>query len=113
LPEFIRNDDNGVLLDLPVNQFGEWVYSASPERFAPHFEETYAGEVERLAQDAFAAIRKLMDAPGALAVMRRSARATAENLFDARPASVFWDALYENALDLGTPHCKPKTQELA
>jgi glycosyltransferase involved in cell wall biosynthesis len=101
LPEFIEHLQNGVLLDLPVNRFGEWIYSASPERFSTSFESIYADEVERLAREAFDVMKMLVHAPDTLRSMRRQARATAERIFDAGEASQFWDELYINAVNAG------------
>lgn len=94
LPEFVIHGETGLLLDLPVNELGDWVHSASPERHAPGFEAIYAGEIERLAQASIQAIEALMAEPARLAAMRRAARAKSVTLFDSRKANIYWDRLY-------------------
>jgi glycosyltransferase involved in cell wall biosynthesis len=99
LPEFIEHDVNGLLLDLPVTELGDWVYSGSADREGEAFERVYADEVERLAEESFCAIEALVNEPERFAAMRRRARAKAVASFDSRKASVYWDRLYRLVME--------------
>jgi glycosyltransferase involved in cell wall biosynthesis len=101
LPEFIRHDENGVLLDLETTDIGEWIHLASPVRGSQRFEAIFTEEIERLAQAAFDHVVRLASEPGLLREMRRRARETAVRMFDARATDVFWDDLYESVLGQG------------
>ncbi|WP_174293494.1 glycosyltransferase family 4 protein [Sphingomonas bacterium] len=103
-PEFIADGVDGVLLDLPTNGFGEWVGSSAPDRDTPAFERLFTDEVERLAEESFAAIAGLGGA--ALTAMRGRAFATARRMFDAADANRFWDDYYAAAVRPASPrHC--------
>ena len=99
LPEFIVHQHNGVMLDLPTNPVGEWIHSSSPIRASARFEQIFAEEVSRLAEQALAEIMMAMQDIGAYRLMRRHAKETARRLFDSRAANDFWDTLYVRALD--------------
>ena len=96
LPEFI-NDENGVLLPLETNRDREWRHSSHPGRDTPAFEKIFADIIEELAEGAFAACSALVDNPAKLASMRKAARRTAKENFDAVDANAFWDQLYLDA----------------
>ncbi|MGJ4998227.1 glycosyltransferase family 4 protein [Bradyrhizobium sp. HKCCYLS3077] len=98
LPEFICDRQNGILLDLPTNRYGEWVASNAANRDSPAFEATFTDEVERLAQQALEAIMQTYEEPGSLARMRVAARETIAIHFGSQEASRFWDEYYEAAL---------------
>jgi glycosyltransferase involved in cell wall biosynthesis len=98
LPEFI-NDQNGVLLPLEVNRDLEWKHTSSPGRDTPAFEKIFTDTIEDLAEGAFAACVDLLNDPRRLASMRKAARITAEEKFNADDANVFWDQLYLDAVE--------------
>jgi glycosyltransferase involved in cell wall biosynthesis len=95
LPEFIQDGEDGLLLDLPVTELGDWIHSGSPHRDERAFEKVYSDEIERLAEESFAALTRLLNEPAKLMHMRRAARAKAVKLFCSRTASVYWDQLYQ------------------
>ncbi len=95
LPEFIEDGTDGLLFDLPVTELGDWIHSASPNREGVAFEKIYADEIERLAEQSFAALAGLLNEPAKLMGMRRAARAKAVKLFCSRKANVYWDQLYQ------------------
>ena len=95
LPEFVEDGKNGLLLDLPVTELGDWLHSGSPHRDGPAFEKIYADEIERLAEESFAALEQLLNEPAKLAAMRRAARSKAVELFCSRKANAYWDQLYQ------------------
>jgi glycosyltransferase involved in cell wall biosynthesis len=99
LPEFIRHGENGILLDLPVNEAGEWAFSSPGERHTERYRKLFASEIQRLAGDAVTALLKVMETPGALAAMRLKAREDAVANFNASDAARFWDDLYLKAVD--------------
>ncbi|MEZ5938857.1 MAG: glycosyltransferase family 4 protein [Hyphomonadaceae bacterium] len=101
LPEFVVNGETGVLLDLPTDELGNWIHSNPPYRNEPRYEEIFAEETERLAQESLAAIEHLMSNPDTYAAMRRAARAKAEAMFNADDATKFWDDEYERASKRG------------
>jgi glycosyltransferase involved in cell wall biosynthesis len=94
LPEFVADGINGILLPLDTDDVGEWKHIGSPERGRRSYERLFEGEVERLAEEALHAVKRVMASPGLYDSMRKNARNTAERLFDARDASRFWDDLY-------------------
>lgn len=98
LPEFIEDGVNGVLLDLDKDEYGEWAHVARKDRGQPAYEALFANEVERLALEALNRVELLARSP-TYADMRRNARLTAEQLFDAGSANAYWDRLYaENVI---------------
>ena len=97
LPEFVAHRSNGILLDLPTTELGDWVHSGSHRRAESWFEQNYADEVERLAQAAFDEISAAVADKQHYRDMRRNARETATALFDAKSAADYWDNLYDEA----------------
>lgn len=95
LPEFITNNENGILLDLPVTELGDWVHSGSANRDTEAFERNYADEIERMAEEGLDAICGLIEAPEKLAALRSAARQTAIDNFCSRSASEYWNRLYQ------------------
>lgn len=100
MPEFIIDGDTGILLDLETDRHGYWVEASAPDRNNERFRRIVRGEIERLAEEAFARVMELAgDRPRYLA-MRRAAQAKARALFDSRKASPLYDAIYEETLGL-------------
>jgi glycosyltransferase involved in cell wall biosynthesis len=99
LPEFIEHGKDGLLFDLPVTELGDWIHSGSPNRQGTGFEAIYADEVERLAEESFAALARVLSEPSSLMEMRQAARAKAVELFCSRKANIFWDELYQRIAD--------------
>jgi glycosyltransferase involved in cell wall biosynthesis len=97
-PEFI-DADNGVLLPVETTCQGEWKHIGRADRGTPEFEAVFAGTVEQLADQAFAACADFFNTPSRLAAMRKAARRTAEEKFDAVKAARFWDQLYLDAVE--------------
>ena len=98
LPEFIEDDRNGILLELPVDSDGHWIHSSSPDRATPGFERMFTDEIERLASSALTRIVGYLNDPAGYRALRREARRTVENTFAAKDANVFWDRRYEEAV---------------
>lgn len=96
LPEFVSHRENGILIDLPTTELGDWIHSGSPRRSETWFERNYADEIERLAETTFAEISAAVSDPLVYRRMRCEARATAKTLFDAEAAAAYWDRLYED-----------------
>lgn len=97
LPEFIEDGHNGFLLDLPINEKGEWIHLNSPERGSKRFELIHAGEVDRLAEEILHRLADVLETPNAFPGMARNAYETALARFDSRLHDPFWDDLYEVA----------------
>lgn len=104
LPEFLRHGEDSILLDQDVNEFGYWKYSSHPERGTKKFEKLFRDEVERLAQETYAALEPLVGDHGTIARMRLEARRTAIAHFDADRATEYWDSVYEQSV------ANPRTQ---
>ncbi len=96
LPEFIYQNENGILLDLPTNALGEWMPPCR-NRGDDRYKLLYAQEIDRLAEEALVALVSIMNEPGGLARLRLGARKTAVEKFSAADAQPFWDALYKEA----------------
>jgi glycosyltransferase involved in cell wall biosynthesis len=98
LPEFIEDDVNGILLDLPVQPNGEWIHSSSPDRGSPAFEVMFTQAIECLAHEALKRIAALATDPSRYRRMRMAARTTVKTQFGDQDANHFWDNLYEKAV---------------
>lgn len=96
LPEFVNNE-NGVLLGIETNEDREWLHVRG-DHSTPAFEKIFADEVERLADETLAACVALMNDPQRLARMRKAARKTAHDMFNAEDANRYWDDLYEEVV---------------
>lgn len=94
LPEFINDGENGILLELPTNSRGEWIYSSANFRGEPRFEAIFSDEVDRMATEALARVARITADAKSYRDMRRQARQTAEMSFSDRDASAYWDDLY-------------------
>lgn len=98
LPEFIKDNENGIMLDLPLNEKGEWVYLNSPLRGSKIFHRIHAEEVNRLAEESLLRLEKILNDPQRFHTMCNNAHATAVKHFDSRIHDEFWDSLYEDAI---------------
>ena len=98
LPEFIRDDENGILLDLPLDDDGQWIHIASPDRDTPGFERMFTEEIDRLAESALSGIMGYINDESRYRRLRQEARRTVQQLFSADDASEFWDRRYEEAV---------------
>lgn len=98
LPEFIRNLDNGLLIDLDTSDIGQWVHQSSPKRASKRFEKIFEDETERIAEETFTRLAGLLGKPDKIRDMRRRARQTSIEMFDSNRADRDWDALYEEAV---------------
>jgi glycosyltransferase involved in cell wall biosynthesis len=97
LPEFIRHGENGILLDLPVNELGEWHHQLYGPRRSKRYRENYFMEIERMAAETLAHLENIAGKPDTLRALRENARQEAVNKFDCKRASAYWDALYLEA----------------
>lgn len=97
LPEFLRHSENAILLDIDLNEFGDWIQSSSDQRGTPAFEALFQDEVERLALETYASLERLSEDRGKRSEMRKWSYETAAKYFDSRPASQYWDDLYDEA----------------
>ena len=91
------NNENGVLLGIETNEDREWLHVRG-DHSTPAFEKIFADEVERLADETLAACVALMNDPQRLARMRKAARKTAHDMFNAEDANRYWDDLYEEVV---------------
>lgn len=98
LPEFIQDGYNGVLLDLDTDELGEWIH-ANADRTKATFAAKHREEIERLAHASLQAVMNLAADRDQYGALRRNARATAVKLFSAKDANVYWDELYDRAVD--------------
>jgi len=98
LPELITHRQNGILLDLPTTQEGEWVHLNTPDRRASAFVRHWHDEVRRLAEAALGALQETMADRTRFAAMRACARQSVQR-FSADAAARFWDDFYERAVE--------------
>lgn len=98
LPEFIEDNVNGILIDLPVDSDGQWSHISSPNRHTTDFERVFTDEIERMAETALNRIVLYINDPSSYIMMRKNARRTVESLFSAAGAAEFWDKRYEEAV---------------
>jgi glycosyltransferase involved in cell wall biosynthesis len=98
LPEIISHGENGILLDLPVTQAGEWIHLGTRDRSAPGFVRMWHDEVHRLAEEALDALVKVCGSADCINRMRRTARRSAER-FSPAGATAWWDDFYDRACD--------------
>lgn len=98
LPEFIRDEENGILLPIECNSYGDWVHMKRGDRDTPAYEQLFRSEIERLALEMLKRIQQSLQNTASYLHMRAAARQTAEELFDAHAASRYWDGIYEKAL---------------
>lgn len=98
LPEFIRDGVNGIMLDLPLNDKGEWIHLNSPDRGSKIFEKIHAQEVDRLAEETLRRLEEMLNSPTSFDAMALNAHETAVQRFDSRLHDTFWDDLYETAV---------------
>jgi glycosyltransferase involved in cell wall biosynthesis len=95
LPEFIVDGQNGLIVPLDVDPYGEWIHVGRSDKDSRRFETIYEDEIERMAFALIEAVSPFIDSPAGLATMRANARATAEQRFDSRSLSPLLDQIYE------------------
>ena len=95
LPEFVVDRQNGLVVPLEVDVYGEWIHLGRSDKDSRRFAALYRDEVERMAYAVVEALTPYIDAPDSLAAMRLNARATAEQRFDSRATSPVLDHIYE------------------
>jgi glycosyltransferase involved in cell wall biosynthesis len=96
LPEVISHGENGILLDLPVTDDGEWVHLGTRDRTASRFVRMWHDEVHRLAETALDALIDVSSDASRMQAMRQAARRSAER-FAPEPATAWWDDFYDRA----------------
>lgn len=110
LPEFIEDEVNGILIDMPVNHLGMWQRPQEISRASPAYEEYFRSEIDRIATASLQRLAPLIGDAAAIGRMRRAARATALQRFESRAASVWWDALYQEVA-AESPSSAPRHRE--
>ncbi len=94
LPEFITDGVNGLMLPLETDAVGEWIGLDYHRRGELAYERRFDEAVDALAEAGLARLAPFFEDRAALAPLRRAARQTALDMFDARKRSDEWDALY-------------------
>ena len=97
LMEFIRHGKNGILLELPVNDLGEWSHQLHGPRDSKRYKENYFMEIERMAREALAHLEAIAERRENIDDLRKNARQEAVDKFDHESATAFWDSLYLEA----------------
>ena len=98
MPEFIRDGQNGILLPLECDQYGDWIHMKRNNRDSTVYEKLFRDQNNQLAETAFARIKQTLANPSHYLNMRKAARITAEEHFCAQKADTYWDNLYEASL---------------
>jgi glycosyltransferase involved in cell wall biosynthesis len=104
LPEFVVDGQNGLIIPLEVDAYGEWIHVGRSDKDSRRFEAIYRDEIERLACALVEAVTPYMEAPSRLAALRQNARATAEQRFDSRTISPVLDRIYEESAGNSSQH---------
>jgi glycosyltransferase involved in cell wall biosynthesis len=94
LPEFIKDGENGLILPLDTDPYGEWVHVGRADKDSRRFAAIYRDEIERLAAELVARLAAYCEDPGRLMALRAAARQSAESRFDSFIAGARFDQLY-------------------
>jgi glycosyltransferase involved in cell wall biosynthesis len=95
LPEFVTPGQNGIMIKLDVDEFGEWKHISRTDKDSDAYADLVRTEIERMAQELITAVSPYCDNPQALLPLRAEARKTAEKLFDGAKRASYLDDLYE------------------
>jgi glycosyltransferase involved in cell wall biosynthesis len=98
LPEFIVDGENGLMLQLPTDTYGEWIHVGRSDKDSRRFEALYRHEIERLAEQLISRVEPFCIDRIALEQMRHRSRQTAERHFDSNNISLRLDQLYNDSV---------------
>jgi glycosyltransferase involved in cell wall biosynthesis len=99
LPEFIRDGNNGILLDLETTAIGEWKNPGSKCRGTEVYARYFREQVEKLSDELVLRLEEVLGSHDRLQGMRLSAYKTAKEMFDAENAAALWDDLYTKVIE--------------
>lgn len=105
LPEFMKDDFNGIVIPLPKTDIGEWKKPDYSQRHTTSYAKYFSETTERIARNIIERLEPLIGDASTMKVFRKNARLTAETMFSTSKISPLWDDLYEDAIteDLRTP----------
>lgn len=98
LPEFVSDGENGLHLDLDVTPAGEWAGLDYGNRHTAAYAEQFRNMIDDLAEQSLQRLVPYLEDRTLLVPMRRAARQTVEDMFDAKRAGQAWDALYDRVI---------------
>lgn len=98
IPEFVRNDFNGILLEVDKKDTREWASPPYSERHTPAYETFFKDEVEKLVSQLMPRLEWYINRPQELLKLRKMARLTAETMFSPKVSSDFYDPFYERVV---------------
>ncbi|MFY9288199.1 MAG: glycosyltransferase family 4 protein [Alphaproteobacteria bacterium] len=98
LPEFVQHEQNGLMIPLATDPFGEWQHIKRNDNGSAAYAAMFKAEIDRMAEDLIKAISPYIDNPEKITPMRANARNTAESMFDTQKTSVYLDALYDQSV---------------
>lgn len=98
LPEFVKDDENGIMLPIETDEIGGWRSMGWEMRGERKYSQHFRDEIERLAEAALQRLEVYINAPESMKILRKNARRTAVKMFCARQASENWDKLYEQVV---------------
>lgn len=98
LPEFVSDKQNGFLLPLDVDEYGEWIGVNGQDRTSDSYASFYDNTVALLAANTLRRIEEMANDKKAYSNMRSEARHTAQKLFSSNDANLFWDDFYMRAV---------------
>ena len=97
LPEFITDGENGLMLQLATDAYGEWIHVGRSDKDSRRFEALYRDEIERLSEQLISRIEPFCIDRIALEEMSCRSRQTAEGYFNSNHISPRLDQLYTDS----------------
>ena len=95
IPEFVKDEVNGLLLHLDTDEAGYWRAPGYDERHLKSYEDFFRDQVEYLVQQMLDRVEPYLGKPADLLKMRKASRFTAEQMFAPAVSAAFYDDFYE------------------
>jgi len=99
LPEFMKDNYNGIVVSLQKDAVGEWKRPGYGKRHMPAYARYFSDEVERMSLEIIDRLEPLIANPSGMRTLRKNARLTAETMFSSQKISTLWDSLYEEVIN--------------
>ncbi len=105
LPEFMTDGVNGILLDVPTTETGEWAGLDYQSRGSEDYAQRFRNTEDMLAEQTLARLAPFLADRRLLVPIRRAARQTVRDMFASGPGGRAWDSLYDRVIaeDIRSP----------